>query len=200
MRWWLRRIARKALVGELTRREVDHLVEEVFRRADRAGSPAQKGVGGRLMVRLTALTVSMFEVFLEGGHSEAEAMRRTRLVTAVAYERMTSVPTTAAWLLRRSSDRRVAMLLGWMRRFPFGPPAYEMRDVPTSPGVVGLDVLRCPTAAFMSERGLGEVCVQTWCALDYELAERLGVKLERSATLAEGAARCDFRFRTAGVR
>jgi len=39
------------------------------------------------------------------------------------------------------------------------------------------------------------LCVDAWCNLDVPLAEKWGSRLERSTTLAEGAERCDFRWR-----
>ncbi|MCB9796488.1 MAG: L-2-amino-thiazoline-4-carboxylic acid hydrolase [Alphaproteobacteria bacterium] len=81
-----------------------------------------------------------------------------------------------------------------MRRFSMGPPAFDIRDVPTTSEQVGVDVLRCPAADYIRARDLGELCAQTWCALDFELAERRGAQLKRSSTLAEGGERCDFRF------
>lgn len=55
-------------------------------------------------------------------------------------------------------------------------------------------VRRCPVAEYFGRHGASDVCVGTWCNLDYGLGELWGGRLERDGTLATGAAQCDFRF------
>jgi hypothetical protein len=69
-----------------------------------------------------------------------------------------------------------------------------MRDVDEGLGVVGLDVRRCSMAEYFRTQGLVHLCVETFCALDFELARSWGARLERTTTLAGGGERCDFRF------
>ena len=59
-------------------------------------------------------------------------------------------------------------------------------------------MLRCPVADYLTSNGAGDLCVGTWCNLDYPLARMWGGELERHGTLAGGAKRCDFRFRAPG--
>ncbi len=198
----LRGAARRALRGEpFDPGELDAVLDDAFERYDRERTdlPAEPNVGGRLMVRLAALTASFYAALVARGRAPDEARRLTSLVTAYVYRGMTAVPTAAAKLLRRGPARRVALGLDLMRVFPFGPPAYDMRDVQET-GAVGLDVWRCPTADYFRARGLGELCVDSWCKLDYELARAWGAELHRSATLAAGAERCDFRFQVGESR
>jgi ubiquinone biosynthesis protein len=49
-------------------------------------------------------------------------------------------------------------------------------------------------AAFFIGQDAAELCVRTWCALDYPLAQKWGGRLERSGTLAMGMKHCDFRW------
>jgi ubiquinone biosynthesis protein len=56
---------------------------------------------------------------------------------------------------------------------------------------------RCPVADFFRSEGAADVCAGTWCTQDFALAELWGGALELTGTLAGGAERCDFRFRSA---
>jgi ubiquinone biosynthesis protein len=121
-----------------------------------------------------------------------------RLVSAAAwlvYEKMALPPRVLAWLLRRNPLRRLKMATDLFRWFPFGPPSYQMEDVPAEAGVVAFDVLRCPVAEFFRREGQPELCVRTFCQLDFPLARAWGGTLERTGTIAAGAVRCDFRWR-----
>lgn len=74
-------------------------------------------------------------------------------------------------------------------------PSYEWSDVASPVGVVAFDCLKCPVAEFFASKSASELCVQTFCRLDFPLAETWGGELERKGTIAAGAERCDFRWR-----
>ena len=82
-------------------------------------------------------------------------------------------------------------------RYPFNRPGYRYRDI-AEPRGRALDMLRCPVADYLAANGAADLCVGTWCNLDYPLARMWGGELERHGTLAGGAKRCDFRFRAPG--
>ncbi len=82
--------------------------------------------------------------------------------------------------------------------FPFSAPLYEWKDVPSAPGVVGFDCLKCSVARYFKTHQLSELCVRTWCALNFPLAEKVWhAKLDRSGSIAGGQSHCDFRWSTA---
>ncbi len=71
-----------------------------------------------------------------------------------------------------------------------------MKDVASTAGVVGFDCLKCPVAEYFKTQELSELCVRTWCALDFPLATDVWhAKLERSGSIAGGQSHCDFRWR-----
>lgn len=94
----------------------------------------------------------------------------------------------------RDPRKRLKLATDLFRFFPFGSPSCEWRDVPTTDGAVAYDCVKYPMAAFFAEHKSSELCVQTACKLDFPLAEKWGGRLERSGTIASGAARCDFRW------
>jgi hypothetical protein len=77
-------------------------------------------------------------------------------------------------------------------------PGYRFIDREEPQGRA-LDMVHCPIAGYMREQGVADLCVGTWCSLDFPLAEMWGGHLQRRGTLAGGAGRCDFRF-VAGAR
>jgi hypothetical protein len=77
--------------------------------------------------------------------------------------------------------------------YPFGRPGYQYTDLPEQDGK-SLDMLRCPVADYLGQRGAADLCAGSCCNLDYALAEMWGARLQRSTTLVSGAGCCDFRF------
>ena len=79
-------------------------------------------------------------------------------------------------------------------RFPFTPPGYVFERLSSSDGI-SLDMLRCPVAEYFQKQNTSDLCIGTWCNLDFALAEMWGGWLERTETLAAGCERCNFRFK-----
>lgn len=58
---------------------------------------------------------------------------------------------------------------------------------------LGYDYLECGVCKLCRDEGCPELA-QYLCRLDYMFAEIMGLRLERTSTLAEGGEKCDFRF------
>lgn len=190
-------VARAALRDRLADDEIRLVVQDAFAdyERSRATLPSESQVGPRLMVHLAALTAGFYRALIARGLAPAEARGRTGRVTAAVYDKMGEVPWALSRLRGREPRARLEAATNLFRRFPFSSPGYEMVDVPAADDVVAFDVLRCPVAEYLRAEGLGELCVETWCNLDFSLAEHWGSHLERSSTLAQGDERCDFRWR-----
>ena len=84
------------------------------------------------------------------------------------------------------------------RRFARSPsilPPNIWKDIEAVPRVVALHCLKCPIAAYFRAHHTSELCVNTWCKLDYPLARQWGSELTRIGTIASGATVCDFRWK-----
>lgn len=162
--------------------------------------PRERSAGGRLMVNLAALTVALYRVLRARDVPEAEARALTARVTWQAYEKMAVVPTMVSKIGTKPGRARLERATRAFRRFPFGPPAYAMEDVETTSDTVAFDVRRCPVAEYFISQGLGALCVESWCNLDFPLAQSWEATLERHRTLAAGDDRCDFRWHSRAVR
>ena len=189
--------ARRALGGSLPPRDVGHVLQETWRIYDQLvpSIPKEPTWGGRLMVRLAACAVGLYRALLQMNIPDEEASRLVSAVAWLVYEKMAVPPRVLASLFRRDPRRRLKMATDLFRWFPFGPPSYQMEEVPAEAGVVAFDVLRCPVAEFFRREGQPQLCVSTFCQLDFPLARVWGGALERTGTIAAGAARCDFRWR-----
>lgn len=191
------RVARRAMQDRFTRAEARAIVDDAFADYERARSrlPREEPAGPRLMVHLAALTAGFYRALCARGLDESEARRRTGDITWAVYEKMGDVPWALAGVGGPAPRTRLQRATDLFRRFPFSEPGYHMVDVASDPDVVGFDVRRCPVAEYLRAEGLGELCVQTWCDLDFGLAVRWGARLERTQTIAGGADHCDFRWR-----
>lgn len=194
--------ARAALRDRLSDDEIRAVVEGAFAdyERSRATLPSEAQLGPRLMVHLAALTAGFYRALVGRGLEPAEARARTGRVTAAIYDRMGEVPWALSRLRGREPRARLEAATNLFRRFPFSAPGYEMVDVPAGDDVVAFDVRRCPVAEYLRGEGLGELCIETWCNLDFDLARRWGSHLERNETIAGGGERCDFRWVVDGGR
>ncbi len=158
----------------------------------------QSSLGGAIMVRLAAVTAAAYETFIAEGSTAEEATRAVYDIAWAVYRKM----GRAAWALSagagpENADRMRFATVAF-RTFPFSAPSYEWKDVASPAGVVGFDCLKCPVAEYFKTQRLSELCVRTWCALDFPLAgEVWHAELKRSGSIAGGQSHCDFRWSTA---
>jgi ubiquinone biosynthesis protein len=107
---------------------------------------------------------------------------------------MAEPPLLIASAFTRDPRKRLKLATDLFRSFPFGPPSYEWRDISSSDGAIAFDCVKGPVAQFFASHDASELCVQTFCRLDFPLAEAWGGQLKRSGTIASGAQHCDFRW------
>lgn len=70
--------------------------------------------------------------------------------------------------------KRLRIATDLFRSFPFGEPGYLWEDVEGPSYVIGFDCVRCLVAEFFDRHDESELCVNTWCNLDFPLAEKSG--------------------------
>ncbi|QQR89787.1 MAG: L-2-amino-thiazoline-4-carboxylic acid hydrolase [Myxococcales bacterium] len=194
---WLLIHTRPVLAQRFGRARAKQILEQAFGRYRTSASNLRKeaSMGGNVMVHCAALTAELYHVLLVEGLDEQQARAQTAKVTAVIYDKMAKLPWLIARISARSPIARLKRATTIFRKFPFSPPAYLMQDVPSDKQSVAFDVKRCPVAEYFKQQGLPELCAESFCSLDFSLAEKWGAQLERSTTLAAGDACCDFRWR-----
>jgi L-2-amino-thiazoline-4-carboxylic acid hydrolase len=206
------RAARRALVGRarsrlspdkgrFTRDDVTRLLDAAWKRYDGAVAalPAQPTRGSTMNVRLACFTFSFFEELLATGLERELAIELVADATWQVYQmwirltsaagRLTPGKSTALAFAVRDKDEPEAKV---HLRFPFNAPGYVIETVPVEQGI-GFNVVHCPVAKYFRERGAADLCVASWCNLDFALSELTHQKLVRTKTLVQGANHCDFR-------
>lgn len=207
MRPQLKRAVRGALVGRnrsrvdgsigrFTRRDCDRLLGEALAHYSRLVPevPPQPNLGSRLTVRLAAvLYAALMNAMLEESFEREYAIELIGDIAWRIYRRWGQVAYALTAPFSRDPVRRIKMAVGVYLRFPFGEPGYQREDIP-DPDARRFNYSTCPTAAYLVPRGDADLMLKAGCNQDYALAELWGGRLERDGTIAEGCARCMFRF------
>ena len=154
----------------------------------------QPTLGAVFSTHAAALILAMHETLLRHGVVAAESHRLIYDIGWSVYRQMAEPPLLIASAFTRDPRKRLKFATDLFRSFPFGSPSYEWRDVPSPDGAIAFDCVKCPVAEFFASHDASELCIQTFCRLDYPLAEIWGGKLERTGTIASGAGHCDFRW------
>lgn len=177
--------------GRFTKREADHFLHATWEKYHAISTkiPAEKTPGARMNVRLAALTFAFFQALLSESVPRDYAMELVADTAWKVYEKWAVLPI----LLTRNQPGKPS-IEGYLRlflRFPFNPPGYECR-IWSDGDAVHTDFSRCPVALFLESMDAAELCLQTWCTLDYPLAEKWEGRYSRIHTLAAGDAVCDM--------
>ena len=176
--------------------DVPEILDATWQRYDalEVGVPVAQTVGAMLTTHLAALTLAIYQSLMAEGLSAKQAQGIVYQIGWSIYERMSELPLRLAKTLTSNPKKQMRIATGLFRHFPFGSPSYGWRDVDAGPNIVAFDCTKCPVAAFFKSHDASDLCVETWCALDYPLAQKWGGHLARSGTIAMGKDHCDFRW------
>lgn len=152
------------------------------------------GLGPAWVMRLSACTIALHAALLEAGIAHGTAVEIAGELAWTVYRRMGKIPWLLSGIVSRDPGRRLDLSTRIFRRFPFGPSAYVWESRSAPDGIVAFDCLRCPVAEHFSKIGLADLCVRTFCDLDFPLAADWSATLVRKGSIAAGAPICDFRW------
>jgi ubiquinone biosynthesis protein len=185
--------------GRFTAPEIEELLAIAWRAYDQAspGLADQPTTGSSMNLRLACFTLCVFNALLEKGAERAYAIELVADATWSVYRQWARLAATAA---RFAPARRSALAFASIGnrsgaislRFPFNAPGYLVEPVEAASGVA-FDVVRCPVASYFREHDAVDLCLASWCNLDYALADMSRQLLARTKTLVETGERCDFR-------
>jgi len=178
-----------------SRSDLDLILERTWQEYFRliAEMSKQANLGNWMVMNFAYLTLATYQVLKDWGLGEQEAIN---LIYKLTWD------VTATWTKRakgvsksifREPMRELIYFVDLVMKTFFSPPAYQFDTGKTSEGFF-LDVKRCPVAELMAANNASELCVQTWCGVDFELVEIIGGSLKREGTLAMGRRKCDFVF------
>lgn len=186
--------------GRFTTSEVKDILNQVWERYDQLALkvPPAPRLGNRMNLLLACVTLACFQVLSGIGIERGYAIELIGDMAWKVYEKWGRIPLFVTRL--RSSDprKRLRMAVNLFLRFPFTPPGYVFNRIDSSEGI-SLDMSKCPVSDYLVQEEAADLCTQTWCNLDFALAEMWGGWLERTETLAQGSHRCDFRFKASPI-
>lgn len=207
-----RRAARRALLGRMraqaspeaarfTRGDVTRLLDAAWVRYEAAleSLPTQLTMGSTMNVRLACFTFSFFEELLAAGTECKYAIELVADATWQVYQAWAHFASAVgrlghgkssalAFAVTDEGNGDAAVHL----QFPFNSPGYVIETVPAEHGTA-FNVVHCPVAGFFRARGAADLCVASWCNLDFPLSELTHQSLVRTKTLVQGDNHCDFR-------
>jgi hypothetical protein len=219
----VRRAARAALegrrcdpekpeAGRFLRADVNDFLEDVWTRVvtllreeDLSRIPT---LGNRHNVFLGALTVAAYHALRDRGIEQRYATELFADVGWKLYEQMLEIPFLFAGLRTRHPQRRMALVLEALMRFPFsspGEPGYDVRAW-SEPDRFYTHWTFCAPLGFVKryverhgDRGELQAFYQSWCLYDWPAADILAGgragehgHYERAHTLSRGDPVCDM--------
>ena len=154
----------------------------------------QPTLGAVFTTHAAALILAMHQTLVRHGIAAATSHRLIYDIGWSVYRQMGEPPLLIGAAFTRDPRKRLKLATDLFRSFPFGSPSYQWRDAFSQDGAIAFDCVKCPVAEFFASQNASELCVQTFCRLDFPLAETWGGELKRTGTIASGAERCDFRW------
>ncbi len=156
----------------------------------------QKSLGASITIRMACYSVAFYENLISIGKNKEESIKILYNICWSIYSKMGDLPMLIANVFSNDKHKRMEIATQIFRIFPFSSPDYIWEDVVADKNTVAFDCKQCRVADYFVENGIGDVCYNTWCKLDFALAEKWGGKLERKGSIANGDKICDFRWMT----
>ncbi len=183
--------------GRFTRAEVHGILDQLWRNFDELAPdiPHEPTYMSRITVRLACVTLSFYRALLAAGVEKDYAITLFADNFWLIYEKLNSIQRLYSRVRTRDPVKRISICINLLIRLIMTPPGYLFKRLPADDGI-SLDMLRCPTAEYLRSYGAAEdLCVSSFCNLDYPMAEFWGGWLERAETLAAGGDCCSYRFK-----
>lgn len=153
-------------------------------------------LGVNLLLAYMQWDVALYRALQEHGISPLQAGEWIERINWQIFAPAGALAFKASRLRSRRLTVRIRWLLDALFRFVFTRP-FHRRNLPAVAGVA-FDVQVCPLASYLREQGVPQLTHSAACSLDFRMASEWGVSLQRTQTLAGGAAHCDFRFSVPG--
>lgn len=135
---------------------------------------------------------ALYRALQEQGISQQQAGEWIEQINWQIFAPASSMAFKVSLLRSRRLQARIQWLLDALFNLVFTRP-FRRSTLPSVEGVA-FDVQVCPLASYLRDQGAPELTHFAACSLDYRMATDWGVTLQRTQTLAGGAAYCDFRF------
>ncbi len=156
--------------------------------------PRNSGSAGvNFMMRYLEWSSALFRAVQEHGMSKAEAAVLVETIMTDVYRPVPAAMFKFSRLRSAKREVRVRWILRNITSHFLPAPPFCYRHLPAETGVA-FDITRCPFADYFKDQGITELTEPAAGNMDYVMAEEWGVELDRTQTIADGAAHCDFRW------
>jgi len=166
------------------------------RRAELRKSRPRHSFGVNRLLRFFEWDGALFSAAKQEGIPAATAGRLVEEINWGVFGPALGLSFSISRLRSRHLGTRVHWLVDLMFGVLFTSP-FQRTKLPSTRDVA-FDVTVCPLARYFQDRGVPELTHYAACSLDHRMAADWGVRFERTQTIAEGKALCDFRFRIPG--
>ncbi|MEZ4848202.1 MAG: hypothetical protein R3B93_06210 [Bacteroidia bacterium] len=165
--------ARKKLAPVYGKASIKRLLKIVWEKSTKhyREIPKEETLGSRIMVGLAVLSGIFYEELLLLAGNEKKAISQFNEIAWIIYRKMGRFAYLVTGLRTRDTSSRLQKATSLFRTFPFGSPSYQWKDLPSDPGIVAFNCERCPVANYFKAEQMAHIGYQTWCQLDFRLAE-----------------------------
>jgi hypothetical protein len=151
----------------------------------------QGSLGNWLVMNFAYLTLAAYQVLVDNGTEKDVAIERIRELTWDISSTWAIWGKNLTKYIYRNQMNQLNYFVGIVMKTLFSPPGYKFERGKTENGYY-LDVKLCPVADLMIANDAADLCITTWCGVDFGLVDILGGNLQRKGTLAMGEKKCDF--------
>lgn len=160
--------------------------------AELSRTQVSHSLGVNLLLRYMQWDCALYRALQEQGISQQQAGEWIEQINWQIFAPASALAFNVSRLRSSRLQARIQWLLDALFRLVFTRPFHRI-NLPAAAGVA-FDVQTCPLASYLRDQGAPELTHFAACSLDYRMATDWGVTLQRTQTLAGGAAYCDFRF------
>ncbi|MEJ2758110.1 MAG: L-2-amino-thiazoline-4-carboxylic acid hydrolase [Anaerolineales bacterium] len=155
--------------------------------------PQQFSVGNWLMMQLAFLSLAAHRTLEQFGFDDRTSNQMIYQLSWHITSSWTKRAQRFSRFLFTNQKTQLRYFVGLIMKVLFNPPGYQFQTGDMENGFF-LDVRRCPVAELMKTHGKSELCVDTWCSVDFGLVKIFDGILHRTGTIAMGKEKCDFQF------
>ena len=194
----IKHFAKKELNRHFNDKLVDQIIENTYQFyiENEPHLPKQKSLGASITIRMACYSVGFYNSLITIGKTKDESTQILYDICWNIYTKMGDLPMLIASIFSNDKHKKMEIATQIFRTFPFSSPDYIWEDIQSDNKTVAFDCKQCRVAEYFLENNIGDVCYNTWCKLDFPLAEKWGGKLERKGSIANGDKICDFRWKT----
>lgn len=185
--------------GRITKEDIKTMTRDTFDNYQRLIVNVDLGptYGSSVMVRNGVLSLSLYRAIRKLGADRDYATELCTDVLWKIYKKQVWIQRLLARLMSRNPQKQMNRIQKFFLSFPLARPGYEW-EINEIESITSYDIFRCPVCDYFKtlEQEDLEFFRNSWCTLDYPLAEYLvkGGKYERQHTLSAGDTRCDMRW------